>query len=71
MAGPAVSAPAGIRGFNCPSCGAAIELRGLAWTQTVACGACAAVLDARDPNLQVLSRFDARIKVRPLVPLGA
>jgi hypothetical protein len=70
MAGPALS-PGATRGLNCPSCGAAIELRGMTWTQTIACASCAAVLDARDPNLQVLSRFDARIKVKPLIPLGA
>ena len=60
-----------VRGLNCPSCGAAIELRGMAWTQTIACPSCASVLDARDPNLAVLSRFDAKLKIRPLIPLGA
>jgi hypothetical protein len=71
MAGPALTRPGAVRGLNCPSCGAAIELRGMAWTQTVACASCAAVLDARDPNLRVLSQFDQKIKVRPLIPLGA
>lgn len=70
MAGPALRNPGAVRGLNCPSCGAAIELRGMAWTQTVACASCAAVLDARDPNLRVLDQFDQRIKVRPLIPLG-
>ena len=74
MAGPALKSPGangGVRGLNCPSCGAAIALHGMAWTQTIACPSCASVLDARDPNLRVLSRFDARMKVRPLIPLGA
>lgn len=71
MAGPALTRPGAVRGLNCPSCGAAITLRGMAWTQTVACPSCAAVLDARDPNLAVLSRFDERMKVTPLIPLGA
>ena len=72
MAGPSLKAPGAVRGLNCPSCGAAIELRGMAWTQTVACASCAAVLDARDPNLRILSRFDQKIaKVRPLIPLGS
>lgn len=70
MAGPALKGPGAVRGLNCPSCGAAIELRGMAWTQSVACGSCASVLDAQDPNLRVLSKFDARMKVRPLIPLG-
>jgi Domain of unknown function (DUF4178) len=73
MDGPALTpgAAGSVRGFNCPSCGAAIALRGMAWTQSVACGQCGAVLDANDPNLRVLARFDQRVKVRPLIPLGA
>lgn len=73
MASAAVSpgAGGGVRGLNCPSCGAAITLRGMAWTQSVACPSCASVLDARDPNLAVLAKFDQRMKVRPLIPLGA
>ena len=71
MAGPALKSPGSVRALNCPSCGAAIEQRGMAWTQTIACPSCAAVLDARDPNLAILGRFDARVKVRPLIPLGA
>jgi hypothetical protein len=70
MASAAVT-PGSVRGLDCPSCGAAIELRGMAWTQSVACPSCASVLDARDPNLAILAKFDQRVKVRPLVPLGA
>jgi hypothetical protein len=59
-----------VRGLACPSCGAAIVLRGLAWTQTVACASCGTVLDARDPNLAVLQRHHGRVAVDPLIPLG-
>ena len=73
MAGaPLTSGASGaVRGLSCPSCGAAIVLRGLSWTQTVACPSCASVLDARDPNLAVLQRFERKAKVQPLIPLGA
>ena len=71
MAGPALTPPRNVRGLNCPSCGAAIALHGMAWTQTIACASCAAVLDAKDPNLRVLSRFESKLKVRPLIPLGS
>ena len=64
-----MSAPA-IKGLNCPSCGAAIELRAGAATQTVVCGACYAVLDAKDPNLQVLQKMERRMTFTPLIPLG-
>ena len=70
MAGAALGAGAA-RGFNCPSCGAAVALRGLAWTRTVACESCGAVIDARDPNLRVLQEAQARMTVRPLIPLGS
>lgn len=58
------------RGFNCPSCGAAIELRALAHTRAVACTSCAAVLDPRDPNLKILQDAAARQRYTPLIPLG-
>ncbi|MBI4425282.1 MAG: DUF4178 domain-containing protein [Elusimicrobia bacterium] len=40
-------------------------------TQTVACGYCGSVVDARDSRHQALSRHQARIKHEPLVPLGS
>jgi hypothetical protein len=62
--------PRAVRGFNCPSCGAAVVLRGFAWTQTVACESCGAVIDAKDPNLAILHEAQLRLRVRPLIPLG-
>ena len=41
-------------GFNCSSCGAAIELHAQGWAVTVVCGACGAQLDATDENLKIL-----------------
>lgn len=67
MAAPGMSGP---RSLSCPSCGAAIELHGLGWTQTIACASCASVLDARDPNLRVLHRFGRAMRVQPAIPLG-
>jgi hypothetical protein len=59
------------RGFNCPNCGAAVALRAGALTQTVACASCLAVVDARDPQLRILQRFEQRTRVKPLIPLGS
>ena len=59
-----------VRTLACPSCGAAITLRALAWTQTVVCASCASVLDARDPNLAILQRFTKALRVTPAIPLG-
>ena len=66
---PASSSPV-VKGLNCPSCGGAIELRAGPVTQTVVCGACYAVLDAKDPNLRVLQQMEKRTPFKPLIPLG-
>lgn len=59
------------KALNCPSCGAAITLRALGHAETVVCDSCHAILDAKDPNLQVLQKFQAITgEVRPLIPLG-
>lgn len=56
-------------GFNCPSCGAAIELHAQGWAVSVVCGACGAQLDATDENLKVL-QYGERVTVTPRIPLG-
>lgn len=59
------------RALNCPSCGAAITLRALGHAETVVCDSCHSILDAKDPNLQVLQKFQAITGVvPPLIPLG-
>jgi hypothetical protein len=59
------------QGFNCPQCGAAIILRALGHAETVVCESCHSILDAKDPNLQILQKFEAITGGdRPLIPLG-
>jgi len=59
-----------VKGLNCPRCGAAIELRSGELAQTVACPSCAAILDAKDPNLRVLQEFTGKMRYQPRIPLG-
>lgn len=59
-----------VRALQCPNCGGAVAIRGMAHTLTVVCERCASVLDATDPGLRVIQRFDERMKVRPRIPLG-
>ena len=67
-AGPQV---AGVKGLNCPQCGAAIEIRSGQLAQTVVCPSCTAILDARDPNLAVLQKAQDRLnRATPAIPLG-
>jgi hypothetical protein len=67
MVGPK---PPAARGFNCGNCGAAVELRALQHTRSVVCTTCGAVLDPRDPNVQILQKAALRESVRPTIPLG-
>ncbi|MCX7604117.1 MAG: DUF4178 domain-containing protein [Bryobacteraceae bacterium] len=55
---------------SCPNCGGRIELRGFAHTRSAVCLQCCTVLDTATPELRILQRFDERLRVRPLIPLG-
>ncbi len=71
MASPRVAVVPRVKGLNCPSCGAALTIRAAAHTLTVVCENCHSILDAKDPNLQVLQKFESKVKVRPQIPLGS
>jgi hypothetical protein len=43
----------------------------MAHTLTVVCIQCLSILDAKHPGLRVLQTFQARERIRPLIPLGA
>jgi hypothetical protein len=60
-----------VKALNCPQCGAAIVLRSLGHAETVVCASCHSILDAKDPNLQILQRFEAATgEIPPMIPLG-
>jgi Domain of unknown function (DUF4178) len=60
-----------VKGLNCPNCGAAIVLRSLGHAETVVCASCHSILDAKDPNLQILQKFQAATgELPPMIPLG-
>ncbi|MFI5311882.1 MAG: DUF4178 domain-containing protein [Gemmatimonadales bacterium] len=61
---------AGVKGLTCPSCGAAITLRAGQLALVVVCASCHAVLDAKDPNLAVLQKFERKLNYKPSIPLG-
>jgi hypothetical protein len=59
-----------VRSLLCPKCGGNIELRGFEHTRTAVCIQCLSVLDVTNPELQIISRFDEKARVRPILPLG-
>jgi hypothetical protein len=60
-----------VKALNCPKCGAAITLRCFGQAETVVCGSCRCILDAKDPNLAILQQFEIKTSdVKPFIPLG-
>src|SRR5258707_2695346 len=59
------------KALNCPKCGAAIMVRSFGQAETVVCGSCHSILDAKDRNLAILQQFEIKTSdIRPLIPLG-
>src|SRR6266403_2335048 len=70
---PPLSGPAKpqAKALNCPKCGAAITLRSFGQAETVVCGSCHSILDAKDPSLAILQQFEIKTSdIKPLIPLG-
>jgi Domain of unknown function (DUF4178) len=60
-----------VRALNCPNCGAALVVRSFNNAVTIVCEGCHSILDAKDPNLQILQQFKvATDEHKPLIPLG-
>jgi hypothetical protein len=59
------------RSLACPSCGAAVELRGFAHTLSAVCPHCLSVLDATSPEFEILQKFQGKQRVQPKIPLGS
>ena len=71
MAGESAKEGPKVRRLACSKCGAPLTVRGLAQTESIACGACGSVLDLTDESLRIISTFEARARIRPLIPLGS
>lgn len=59
------------RVFKCPSCGGPFSLRTPGLTASVACRYCGSTLDATDKTFAILSKAKEKMKITPLIPLGA
>jgi len=58
------------KALNCPNCGSQIELRAMGAAASVVCAYCNTTLDATNPQLTILQKFESRMKVEPVIPLG-
>ena len=69
--GPTPSGAPQVRSLNCPSCAATLTVRSFGHAVTIVCDSCHCILDAQDPQLQVLQKFQAATdEDPPLIPLG-
>jgi len=69
--GPTPSSNPQVKALNCPGCGAALTLRSFSQAVTVVCDSCHSILDAQDPRLKILQKFQVETsEVPPLIPLG-
>lgn len=69
--GPTPAGTPQVKSLNCPSCGAVLTMRSFSHAVTVVCDNCHSILDAHDPRLKVLQKFQAATdEDPPLIPLG-
>ncbi|MCO4794930.1 MAG: DUF4178 domain-containing protein [Bacteriovoracaceae bacterium] len=59
------------KSFNCPSCGATLNITAVGRSITVVCKSCRTVLDATDPNFSILEKAHKSHKVSPAIPIGS
>jgi hypothetical protein len=64
--------PPQVQSLTCPNCGAPLTVRSMGRAVTIVCGHCHSILDAKDPQLRILQRFEAATGDEvPQIPLGA
>jgi len=69
--GPTPASTPQVKSLNCPGCGASLTLRSFGQAVTIVCDSCHSILDAQDPRLKVLQKFEAATREDPpLIPLG-
>jgi hypothetical protein len=65
------AAPPQVQSLTCPNCGAPLTVRSMGRAVTIVCDRCHSILDAKDPQLRILQRFEAATGDEvPLIPLG-
>ncbi len=69
--GPTPAGKPQVISLNCPGCGASLTVRSSGNAVTIVCASCHSILDAQDPKLKILQRFQAKTNEDPpLIPLG-
>jgi hypothetical protein len=70
--GPTPAGTPQVKSLNCPGCGASLTVRSFGHAVTVVCASCHSILDAQDPRLKILQKFQAAEgEDPPRIPLGS
>jgi hypothetical protein len=68
---PSVRRVEGTQALNCPNCGGTVTLRRPGESVNAVCEYCLSVLEVGgSERLQVVQKFEDRVRVQPLIPLG-
>jgi len=67
---PGAAGDSSVKTFTCPSCGSPVSIRALGETVSVVCPSCLTVIDATNENYRILSKFEAKRKLTPPIPIG-
>lgn len=59
-----------VKSFNCPSCASPIEVNSLS-SKSIVCGACTAVLDVSNKNVEILKKYQTATHIKPRIELGS
>ncbi|MDA8083495.1 MAG: DUF4178 domain-containing protein [Nitrospiraceae bacterium] len=57
--------------FKCPSCGGPFSMLTPGLTASVACQYCGSTIDTTHPTLEILSRAEKKMTIKPLIPIGS
>lgn len=60
-----------LKSFNCPSCGATLDLKAVGISVSVACPSCRTLIDANNPSYQIIEKANNKKRIKPSIPLGS
>lgn len=59
-----------VKVFNCPSCGAGVQIRAAGQSVVAVCGSCSSIIDASNENFKVIEQAAKLGRRTQLIPLG-
>lgn len=59
-----------LKSFNCPNCGATLEIVAVGSTVSVSCNSCLSIIDTKDENYRLLAKAVGKKRVQPAIPIG-